>query len=68
MVPNIDPEFVIRAFHWYKTVLDKNEAYGSGTFLLLEMMQKVSTLDFYFFGSQTHRLGCLGSFGVKCFP
>jgi len=46
LVSNIDPDFLVRAFSWYKRVLDTDEAFGGGTFLLLEMMQKASVTIF----------------------
>lgn len=34
----------MRAFKWYKRVLDINEGFGSGSFVLLELTQKVGSL------------------------
>ncbi|KAJ8058511.1 hypothetical protein OCU04_012695 [Sclerotinia nivalis] len=42
LITVIDPEFLVRAFKWYKRVLDTNEDFGSGSFVLLELTQKAA--------------------------
>lgn len=40
-VETIDPDFLIRCYKWWEKVVASSNALGAGSFVLLEIMQKV---------------------------
>jgi hypothetical protein len=48
LVPDVDPEFVLRAWQWYQKVIATDNRFGGGSFVLLEIMQKVSAYEYVF--------------------
>jgi hypothetical protein len=47
LVPDIDPDFMVRAWKWYQEVIATDNRLGGGSFVLLEIMQKGSHLSIF---------------------